>query len=235
MGGRGRGDTQDGHKARRAGQGAQRRLVGMAVQNELGAMGGQDVPQSLAILQGLAGGDYAGDRRMMQHHHAKMPAGRKAWQQLGQPRQLALPESAGGQPGRRRHGAAEIDNGDMPPDPDMGKGRGRFIGQPGTPGGESIALGPADQGVMIARADRHLAKGAKAAQPSLGGCDFSGCGEVGQIAGDGDVVRRPGAYIGHQGVENRLVVLSPLSSPGDGAERPLGHEVPQTQRALGRR
>ncbi len=66
----------------------------------------------------------------------------------------------------------------------------------------------------------------RSGQPFAGIFELSPETEIGEVAGDDDVVGRHGAHVGEEGVEDGIVVdAGAVAPPVEVAERALGEEV----------
>ena len=147
-------------------------------------------------------------------------------------RQLAGPEAAGREAGRRWHRGRQADDGERPAAAQEGKigairreriGVGRRVGAPVVP---AIARQYLHQRVVVARHQRDPLRRSETAQPRAGLHELGRQRQIDQIAGDRDVIGLDRMQVAHQGIENGLEVAAPPTQlPGQIAEQALVRQL----------
>ena len=209
----------------------------VSVQHELGAARSEDGRQRARIAQCPPRWRLAGERRMMNQHHANEPFRLELRQQLVQRVELRLANLAGGNERRRLDGRVEADERDGADAAHEGKPHGRPCIELGAEGVGAHVVGPQLDAriaaqrridVVVTRHDGHVMRRADLVQPCGRRLVLSGQPQVDEIAGDGDMIGLVRQHVGHDEIERRAVVrAAALALPIDVAEAALDVEMTQ--------
>ncbi len=228
--------AHNGNRAIGAIEEVQRRIVGVAVQDEFCPMTlhdpakPPDAEQPFMLRHGVA------HWRMVDHHHPAQTSGRRFIQKSGQTPPLPFPQIAVGHEGRCGTGRRHTDQRDISAYPQIGEvavisRSGMMIPadpipvHPWRPFAADLGEGSRHIGVVVAGHHRDVAGFAQRFKPLAGHPDFAVQRQIDQITGDRDVIGSARPDICDNRVDNGVMHVTPaISLPVDVANRPLGGE-----------
>ncbi len=230
----GRGDREDWNRTLRPFHGLELRDVMMPCQHQFRAMGLQDFAKSVPVAQGFSRPPMAHEGGVMDQHHAKQSLGPRLVEQGGETVSLALPElSRCAKDGRRERGGKTDDRQRAAPPKEregvLGSSlRAHISGQPGLPLAEARLPWLSRCEVMIAGYDGKTIGWPQPIEIVAYRGEFGRVAEIGEITGEGDMVRGMRCEIG---LERRSgaqrVDMVPLVTPGEHGQGPLSAELSQ--------
>ena len=196
----------------------------------------------MGVGEAAAPADRVRHRRVVDEQHPAQSLAGQPVEQAVQPGQLARAKGARGQMRRGRHGRAAADQGHRRTQAQGGKqGRQverqglvrclRFVAaQRGQPGCEALPPVAGHVAVVVAGHHRDPVGRAQGAQPGAGRRAFARQAQVGEVAGDGNVVRpHPLQVVRKRGKKPLVLLAAPFQLPAQPAEQPFAEEIARSQ------